>query len=1284
MKSRLRLNLTFRLALVVLLALMPAVVITVAMHDDLRASLRAESIQRMHRFSETLAGQGRENMSGARQLSTGLARLPQMRTLDKEALTPILRDVIRQSPIYSACTLYDTKGHAVASSWMSDAPASVADRAWFQQILRTLTCTECEQVVSRVVHKPVVLLGCPVLDAKGRLVGILDLVSDFGWFERLAGHLGLPDGATASILGTDGVVQASVSATNEKVGEQLPNVQEVLQRVRAGQDVAEETRPDGTRLLCVYSMLTRQEGRELFIRVAVPMEQALAPAEKSARRSVIGLVAAALLALLGAFFSARNTIIGPAQKILDATRRLGEGDLTHRINSQASGELAEVARGVDRMAASLEASTQALRQTEQKVRFILENSMEGYFVSSVEGRFLEANPALLRLLGYETLTALQTEISDIGNQLYVAPGARQELLRTLEREGRVRNVEFETNRRDGSIFWVSLSVLALRDERGRIIGVQGFASDVTEAKRAAMELAQANERFLRVLDNQADSLFVADAETDVILYANRAAHERVDHDLVGEHCWAAMHDKAWQCPDCPRRLLLGDGDRPLGVYTREVHDPLTGVWSLVRVQALRWVDGRMARLETSTDITDIKQTQETLRVTSGHLQSILDNAPLFLSIRDSEGRFVAASKRIQELGLAVSGDLTGKTVAEVYPAQFAPAVQQEDLEILHSGLPLTKITDHILRDGRQVTLLLSKFPLRNAQGRPVNVCTIGTDITERVHLEREVLAAKEAAERANHAKSEFLARMSHEMRTPLNAILGFAELAGMAESAEERDNNLVLLQQSGQFFLGLVNNLLDLSRVETGHLQFDKVPFNLPELIRGLLEHPKNEAGRRGLMLEVHTGSGVPPVLVGDSDRLRQILANLVDNALKFTSKGGIDLSVELANPDFPVGGRGPAATEETVWLLFSVHDTGIGIPREVQGLMFENFTQADGSTSRKHGGSGLGLAICRQLARGMGGQVWLASAPGQGSSFYLSLPFGLPQTVMTTEPKRTKDTTAKPAAVAPAPARALSVLLAEDTPANVIIAESFLTRLGHQTRHAVNGREALTLLARDHFDVVLMDVEMPGMDGLTATRLLRAGEAGESNRGVTVLAMTAHVLESFRKECADAGMNGFLPKPVSFKAMSEALAGLKLPAAPAPGTALEKPDDTAKGGSVLADLDRASEMLGGHEDLLAEVLEMFLADLPTKRKTLANVLAQDDLSTLRLTAHSLKSTCASVGALAASQIARRVEELANERLTEDAACQGSAILAEAVAELDDVLEQSACALREAGALRFC
>jgi CheY-like chemotaxis protein len=367
------------------------------------------------------------------------------------------------------------------------------------------------------------------------------------------------------------------------------------------------------------------------------------------------------------------------------------------------------------------------------------------------------------------------------------------------------------------------------------------------------------------------------------------------------------------------------------------------------------------------------------------------------------------------------------------------------------------------------------------------------------------------------------------------------------------------------------------------------------------------------------------------------------------------------------------------VQLLLRVEDTGIGIPEDVQHLVFENFTQADSSTSRKYGGTGLGLAICRQLARFMGGDIWMVSEPGAGSTFFVTLPFA-PGSAPAEAKASAKGPAEMPVQIptevtaqapeAPEEDRPLHVLLAEDTPANTVIAQAFLRRLGHTSTHAVNGQLALEALGREKFDLVLMDVEMPVMDGLEATRRLRAGEAGELNRSIPVLAMTAHALSTFRDKCAEAGMSGFVPKPVSFRELSAVLAGQGGNAGPEPPEPRERPEPSARPRPGLLDLGAALGMLGGHRELFKEVLDIFLADLPGKRLELAKAMEQGDMTALRLAAHSFKSACGSVGAMPASRAAENLEDAVKDGLV--------ALLPGLRETLDRLLEETREALEQA------
>ncbi|SNS10973.1 PAS domain S-box-containing protein [Humidesulfovibrio mexicanus] len=1271
-KSILPSSLAVRLTLVILLALSPAVLVAVAQNLELREHLRTEAANGVIGLSESLAGQGRERLVWMRQLLDGISHVSQIRTpRSAREATPLLREVVRALPGLAVCSLYNASGRLLATSRPADARADVRGQSWFLDARRWPDCVVGRPLARDGEGPPMLVMACLVRSGRGGEPdsgGVLALEADYGWFGQMALGQWLPPGAVAEVVAADGRVQARHPAPLLRGMGQAPTEEAAarMARVLGGERVHEELDPDGVRRICAYTLLSDQPGRELFVRVGVPMSEALSPARSSARRSYVGLALAGLLGLVGAALFARRSIVAPAHDILEATRRLAEGELSHRINRRGSDELALLAQGVDSMAASLEASTEALREAGRKERLILENSVAGYFVTTAAGRFVEANAALARMFGYESFDHMRSEIGDIGGQIYARPAEREALLATLAEKGQVSGMEVEGVRRDGSSFWTTIAALAQRDEAGRIVGIQGFAAEITERKRAELNLAEANERFLRVLDSQHDPLFVADAETDIILYANRAALERVGMDLVGRPCWAAMHGGRSRCGQCPRKALLGEDGRPAGVCSREMLEPATGGWSLVRVQAMRWVDGRMVRLETSVDITEIKRAQEDLRVTSEHLRGILDNTPLHIAIRDRDGRFLVASRRMAG-SVIPPEEAPGRTVEEMYPPELARTVREEDASILSSGQPISKVSNLPRPGGGVLTLLLSKFPLRDSAGRPDRVCVIGTDISERVRLEHELLSAKLAAEKASQAKSEFLARMSHEIRTPLNAILGFSELAGMAESDAERRRFLVSLRQSGRMLLSLVNDLLDLSRVESGRLALEEIPFSPRELLAGILEHPGLEAASRGLRLEARVADDVPAELLGDPTRLGQILANLVGNALKFTHQGGVDVAVER-DPEAP---RAPGVAA----LLFSVRDTGIGIPPEAQRIVFENFTQADSSTTRRYGGTGLGLAICRQLARSMGGDIRLESESGKGSCFAVALPFRLSLDVGTSSPGTEEGWEGTAYSGEP-----LRVLLAEDTPANVVIGMNFLARMGHRARHAANGTEALALLEAEDFDVVLMDVEMPGMDGLEATRRLRQGEAGERNRAVAVLAMTAHAMDSFREQCREAGMDGYLPKPVGFRDLAAALAGACRQGRgvrSGPGTHCAGGQEQAMLES-LVDLDAAAEALGGDEDLLREVVELYLAELPEKRAALSRAMAGSDMAGLRLAAHSLKGTSASVGALAASQAAKRLEGLARALLEEAQEACAPQELALALAALDETLGRTAEAVERA------
>ncbi len=750
---------------------------------------------------------------------------------------------------------------------------------------------------------------------------------------------------------------------------------------------------------------------------------------------------------------------------------------------------------------------------------------------------------------------------------------------------------------------------------------------------------------------------------------------------------------------------------------------------------------------------------------------LLETVPDSIYFKDRESRFIRVNRAmVRWVGRHSPAEVVGKTDFDLFTEEHARQAYEDEQEIIRTGRPLLgKEERETWRDGRVTWVCTSKMPLRDARGEIVGTLGISRDITERKQAEDELTRAKEAAEAASRAKSEFLAVMSHEIRTPMNGILGMTELALDTELTPEQREYLTLVNKSADALLAVLNDVLDFSKIEAGKVDLDHAPFLLRETLADTLDALAVRAHRKGLELACRVALDVPDALVGDAGRLRQVLINLVGNAIKFTEQGEIVLEVE---PEEGGGRRVEGISSPSTLLRFSVRDTGIGIPADKQQAIFEPFSQVDNSLTRKYTGTGLGLAIAARLVGLMGGTIGVQSEPGKGSAFRVTVGFerqqgptnhqepagpdrlqGLPVLVVddnATNRRILEEILGhwglKPAAVADGPAalaalaqarqvgepfglmlvdahmpemdgvtlierlqqdpgpsgpiilllssstspvqrarcqelgvarllskpirqaelrkailaalattsapeappvpvpaagpcRPLRILLVEDNPVNQHLGVCLLAKQGHSVTVAGNGREALAALEVQSFDVVLMDVQMPEMDGLTATRALRAREK-QTGGHIPVIAMTAYAFKGDRERCLEAGMDGYVSKPVHGAALVQAIAAAVLDATPPPTR--PAPRAAAAAGPCM-DRQEALAQAGGDPGLLAELARLFLAECPQWTAALQAALTEGAPARLLEAAHVLKGTLNVFAAHAAADAAFRLERMGRD-----------------------------------------
>ncbi len=920
------------------------------------------------------------------------------------------------------------------------------------------------------------------------------------------------------------------------------------------------------------------------------------------------------------------------------------------------------------------------QQERQKFFLLTESSSEFIAMCDLDMQPLYVNPAGRRMVGLPDLAAAcGVKVQDYffpEDQAFMANEFFPRVLREGHGDVEIRLRHFQT----GEPLWLFFYLFSIRDASGTAVGWATVSRDITERKRtetllkARAELADLASRgslddvlqfaldtaewltgscigFFHFVDANQQDVFLQTWSTNTLKNMCTAEGRGRHYPINAAGVWAdccrtkkpVVHNDYASLPD---KRGLPPGHSPI---VREAVVPVLHNDSVVCIMGV----GNKPTDYTPEDVTYLQdfasilgdhairlraehERNETLARFSGFAEA----SRFGMGIAERDGRIVYANPAlVRMLGEDSADDCVGKNFATAYFSEgTADSLQTAIIPALQRGGTWHGELELQAIDGRRVPIEANAFVICDEHSQSPNLGVILSDITARKEAERQLAEAKEKAEAASAAKSQFLANMSHEIRTPMNGVIGMTGLLLDTELSSRQRHYAETIRGSGEVLLALVNDILDFSKIEAGKLKLELLDFDLHDLLESFAAPLAMRAKSKGIEFSCEVEPAVPSRVHGAPGRLRQILTNLAGNAVKFTQQGRVTVRVSRI-----------AETAATSVIRFAVRDTGVGIPPEQREMLFEKFTQADASTTRRFGGTGLGLAISKQLAELMGGEIGVTSQVGVGSEFWFTVPLGRPAQAKSLTQEGVKPASPVGPSIAPFPAvlrRGARVLVAEDNVVNQDVALGILHKLGMRAEAVADGAEAVEVLKTVPYDLVLMDVQMPEMDGLEATRIIRDPQSPVLNHKVPIIAMTAHALQGDRRSCLQAGMNDYLAKPVSTQALAEALSTW-LPAE----TPETKPDVSAGGGSVCASgpqspvFDRQDlvSRLMGDETLADRIVTRFLESTPAQIESLRRSLDSGDAAAAERTAHAIKGAASNIGGERLRQVAFAIEQAARD-----------------------------------------
>jgi PAS domain S-box-containing protein len=710
---------------------------------------------------------------------------------------------------------------------------------------------------------------------------------------------------------------------------------------------------------------------------------------------------------------------------------------------------------------------------------------------------------------------------------YVHPDDRlstQSFFETLLQGNSVKGFENRYLCKDNSYRWLAWNAYPFVEQKE----VYAFIRDITERKHNEEAIKKAHERLLTILDSLDSLVYVSDMESYELLYVNKYGRDAVGEITEGQLCWKTLYKGQNQpCHFCNNTQLLNDKGEATGVYTSEIH--ISGKWYLSNARAIPWVDGRLVRLQISTDITERKRTEEALKISEHRYRAIIQDQTELICRYLPDGCLSFVNEAYCRYFNKTEAELIGYQVIPFFSDEMQDVIR-EMMDSLNQDEPVVEMEHCVTVNGKERWQHWIGRAMYDDNGKLFEYQGVGRDITERKQVEKELRRAKETAEAATRAKSEFLANMSHEIRTPMNGVIGMTELLLNTELLPEQREYAEIIHQSTDALQTIINDILDFSKIEAGKLSLEPVEFDLETSVLEVVRLLSMTAEDKGFELIVRYAPSAPRYFIGDAGRIRQILTNLVGNAIKFTFNGYVLVDIDCR-----------IETSESAEMLFHIEDTGIGIPSDKLSTIFDKFTQADSTPTRQFGGTGLGLAISKQLVKLMNGEISVVSELGQGSTFSFALP--LPRIIHEKVPSSNMaELFIESDASHFQSLQYTRVLVVDDNSVNRRILIEQLEGFNIRVHAVESGESALIALReaqkqKNPYWLAIIDYLMPFMDGKQLGELIKQ-DAEIKNTMRVMLSSSSYQQENTQLQ--EAGFSGLLLKPLSQYKLQKTLLTLR------------------------------------------------------------------------------------------------------------------------------------------------